>query len=132
MLAACIRETEEDHYKMAAALAKLTWKEVLDANTASRPMSTALNNLKARDAAMAVLKKAREERYAVLCLDRTDFVDDSPLRELVISELTNEQIEAMRDRQEDDDLSLPSLVEEGELPEEDDVVEEDDEVVTEA
>ncbi|WP_186296784.1 hypothetical protein [Cupriavidus campinensis] len=129
VLAARIRMTKEEHYKMAEALAKLTWKEVLEVNKTGRPMSTALNNLKALDSAMTVLKKAREERYAVLGLDRTDFVDDSALPELVISELTNEQIEAMRDRQEDDDTSLPELSEEGELPDEDDVVEEDDEVV---
>ncbi|MCY1300238.1 hypothetical protein D9M70_497990 [compost metagenome] len=90
-----------------------------------------MNNLKALDNAMTVLKKAREERYAVLGLDRSDYVDDSALPELVISELTNEQIEAMRDRQEDSDDSLPTLEEEGELPDEDEVVEEDDEIVVE-
>ncbi|WKZ86332.1 hypothetical protein N5B55_05100 [Ralstonia pickettii] len=102
VLAARIKETKEEHYKMATALAKLTWNEILQAKNDARPFSTAMNNLKALDNAMTVLKKAREERYAVLGLDRDDAVDENGLPELVISELTAEQVEALRSRDEDD------------------------------
>lgn len=102
VLAARIRETKEEHYKMAAGLAKLTWSEILAVKNAGSPMAVAMNNLKALDNAMNVLKKAREERYAVLGLDRDDHVDEDGLPELVISELTAEQIETLRAKQEDD------------------------------
>jgi hypothetical protein len=98
VLAARITETKEEHYKMSAALARLAWAEVLDAKKNSRPMSTALNNLKALDAASNVLKKVREERFAVLGLDRTDSVDPDAIPELILTELTPEQIQKLRDR----------------------------------
>jgi len=121
-----IRETKEEHYKMAMGLAKLTWKEILNAKIEARPISTAINNLKALDAAMNVLAKARNERYAVLGLDRDDSADPDSLTELIITELTADQIEEIRNRQEEDgldmsDLKLPDL--DG-ADDEDDVIEE--------
>ena len=119
VIAARIRETKEEHYKMASGLAKLTWNEVLQAKKAGSPIATAMNNLKALESAMNVLKKAREERFAVLGLDREDYVDQEGLPELVISELTADQIEVLRRKQASDDL--------GDI-EEDDVTEEDGDV----
>lgn len=135
LVAARIRETKEEHYKMSSALAKLTWNEILKTKQDGTPVSTALNNLKALDSAMNVLKKAREERWAVLGLDRPDAVDPDELPELIVSELTAEQIKQLRDREfneldaiedtktkskdrqseddDDDDESLDGVVEEG-------------------
>jgi AcrR family transcriptional regulator len=130
ILAARIRETKEEHYKMASGLAKLSWNEILTAKQEGRPVATALNNLKALDAAMSVLKKAREERWAVLGLDRDDAMDEDGLPDLVISELTADQIEALRSRDEDDDLRIPesdtTLDEELEGLDDDDIIEEGD------
>lgn len=98
VIASRIRETKEEHYKMAAGLAKLTWSEILTVKQNGAPMASAMNNLKALDSAMSVLKKAREERYAVLGLDRADYVDEGGLPELVIAELTADQIEELRNR----------------------------------
>ncbi len=98
VIAARIRETKEAHYKMADNLAKLAFGEILQAKRDNQPVSVALNNLKAIDAAMNVVKKAREERYAVLGLDRPDAVDPDELPELLITELTAEQIKELRDR----------------------------------
>jgi hypothetical protein len=98
VLAARIRETKEEHYKMAAALGRLTWNEILQAKRDGRPVATALPNLKALDGAMTILKKAREEKWAVLGLDRTDSVDPDLIPELIISELTAEQVKQLRDR----------------------------------
>lgn len=95
ILAARIRETKEDHYKMATGISKLAWAEILNARAAGTPFSTAANNLKALDNAMTILKKAREERFAVLGLDRTDASDPNDIPELVIAELTAQQIEDM-------------------------------------
>lgn len=98
IIAARIKETKEEHYKMASGLAKLTWAEVLKTKQDGVPVATALNNLKALDTAMTVLKKAREERYSVLGLDRPDAIDENDIPELVISELTAEQIASLRER----------------------------------
>lgn len=120
VLASRIRETKEEHYKMAAALAKLTWNEILQTKQNGTPVAAAMNNLRALDAAMGVLKKAREERYSVLGLDRTDFVDEEGLPELVISELTAEQILALQARDNDfEELSseVVSLDDDGEIEE---------------
>lgn len=98
VIAVRIKETKEDHYKMASALAKLTWQEILKTKQDGVPLAVALNNIKTLDAAMNVLTKARAERWAVLGLDRPDAVDPDELPELIISELTAEQIQELRDR----------------------------------
>lgn len=96
ILAARIRETKEDHYKMASGLAKLTWAEVLRVKQDGLQFSSALNNLKALDTATSTLKKLREERFAILGLDKEDFIDEEGLPELVVSELTADQIEDLQ------------------------------------
>lgn len=129
--AARIRETKEEHYKMSAALAKMSFSEILEAKRSGSPVAVAMNNLKALDAAMTVLTKARMERWAVLGLDRPDAIDEDGLPELLISELTAEQIQELRDRDfnEFDDLEGAVQVDAGaqDTPEPDDdgVVEEE-------
>lgn len=102
VLAARIKETKEQHYKMAAGLATLTWAEILKTKQDGTPVAIALSNLKALDTAMNVLKKAREERYSVLGMDRPDAVDPDELPELVISELTADQVQELRERDHHD------------------------------
>lgn len=96
LIALRIRETKEDHYKMASNLAKLTWAEILKAKSDGAPLSSVQANLKALETAMTVLKKAREERYAVLGLDKDVDVDEDDIPDLVVSELTEEQIAVIR------------------------------------
>lgn len=107
VLAGRIRETKEEHYKMSSAIAKLAWQEILTAKQNGSPVSVAMNNLKALDSAMNVMTKARMERWAVLGLDRTDYVDEDGLPELLISELTAEQIQELRDRDFNEFEELP-------------------------
>lgn len=103
ILASRIRETNEEHYKMSSAMAKLAWSEILTAKKDNKAFSTIKDNLKSLDLAMNVLSKARIERYAVLGLDKSDFVDEDGLPELVISELTADQVEELRNR---DDVGI--------------------------
>ena len=123
VLASRIRETKEEHYKMASGLAKLTWAEILKTKQDGNPLSMALGNLKSLDAAMTILKKAREERYAVLGLDG-DFVDENEVPELVISELTADQVMALQQKSfstEDlDDMTIAPVPDD-----DDDIVEEE-------
>lgn len=109
VLASRIRETKEEHYKMASGLSRLIWSEVLKAREGGHAMATILNNVKALDVVATALKKTREERWAILGLDKEDFLDEDGLPELVVSELTAEQVEALRARDETDlemDLEL--------------------------
>lgn len=131
--AARIRETKEDHYKMSSSLAKLVWSEILTAKQGGHPLAVATANLKALDIAATSLKKLREERWAVLGLDKADFIDEDGLPELTIQELTAEQLEELRNRDEADlGLAVGSAVQ---VPEEidrdDDEESDDDDVVIE-
>lgn len=107
ILAARIRETKEEHYKMASGIAKLAWSEILTAKQNGSPVAVATNNLKALDNAMNVLTKARMERWAVLGLDRGDVIDEDGLPQLLISELTADQIQELRDRDFNEFDELP-------------------------
>lgn len=130
VLANRIRETKEDHYKMSSALAKLVWAEVLTAKKDEKPFSAIKDNLKALDNAMNVLMKARMERFAILGLDKDDYVDEDSLPELVISELTAAQIEELRNRDEEGleagTAVIPDELDEVTGDEEDEIVEEGD------
>lgn len=128
VLANRIRETKEDHYKMSSALAKLVWAEVLTAKKDSRPFAAIKDNLKALDNAMNVLMKARQERFAILGLDKDDYVDEDGLPELVISELTAAQIEELRNRDEEElEASTTAVIPEDDQSE----IELDDEEIVE-
>ena len=131
VLANRIRETKEDHYKMSTALAKLAWAEVLTAKKDSKPFSSIKDNLKALDNAMNVLTKARMERYAVLGLDKDDYVDEDGLPELVISELTAAQIEELRNRDEEGLEAGTAVIPDASQEEEIEVIEGDDDEVVE-
>ena len=132
VLANRIRETKEDHYKMSSARAKLVWGEVLTAKKDSRPFAAIKDNLKALDNAMNVLMKARQERFAILGLDKDDYVDEDGLPELVISELTAAQIEELRNRDEEElEASTTAVIPEDdhseiELDDDEEIVEEGD------
>lgn len=109
--AARIKETKDEHYKMASGISKLAWNEVLKTKQDGLPLAAATANLKALDIAMSVMVKARTERWAILGQDRPDAVDTSALPELVIQELTAEQIEDLQKRDfnpYDEDILKPT------------------------
>lgn len=93
-----IKETKEEHYKMSKGIARLVWNEVVQAQTKGGAYGAAQANLKALEIATNVLAKVRQERWAVLGLDKPDSVDVTQLPELVIEELTADQIQTLRDR----------------------------------
>jgi hypothetical protein len=109
-----IRDTKEEHYRMSSTLAKLTWKIIADAQTKGEAIGTKLNDMKALQMASNVLKTVREERYAVLGLNEKVHDDDTPLPDLVIRELTEEQIKIMQQTPEGDpdgdlDMEMPEM-----------------------
>jgi hypothetical protein len=98
IMAARIRETKEQHYTMATNLGKLIWNEILESKRAGAAVATVINNIKTLKEAAQGLALVRAERYAVLGLDRPDAIDPDEMPELVVAELTQEQIQELRDR----------------------------------
>lgn len=95
VLASRIRETKESHYKWSEYLAKAAMGELAKAQKEGRQIATTLPNLKAIEKALQVVEKARSERYAILGLDKDDD-DEGDLPDLVIKEMTAEDIEELR------------------------------------
>ena len=91
-------ETREEHYRWASGIAKLTFAEVAKAKQDNIPMGHIRQNLQSLETAMKVLKMAREERFAILGLDRDDGEEGDDMPELAITELTSEEIEVLRSR----------------------------------
>lgn len=109
-----IRDTKEEHYRMASTLARLTWKLISETEAKKEAIGTRLNDMKALQMASNVLKTVREERYAVLGLNEKVHDDDTPLPDLVIRELTAEQIAIMQETPDanpdgDFDLEMPHM-----------------------
>lgn len=124
VIAQRIRETKEDHYKMIRGMSKLAWSTLAAAKTEKKPLATTINDLKAIQTATQIFKISREECFALLGLDDKDRNDDTPMPDLVLHELTADQIKEMTSqRVEEDDLGIaagaPEMADEddGSLPE---------------
>ena len=107
ILAQRIKETKEDHFKMARGVAKLTWSLLLSARQENRPMGLLAADMKALQSAAIIFKLTREESYAVLGIKNDDDNGDRPLPDLVVQELTAKDIKAMHAQKlmSDDELS---------------------------
>ena len=130
MLANRIRETKEDHYKIAATISRLSYSLLAKAKQENRPLASIQNDMKTLKLAAEVQKMTLEQRYMVLGISADDEADDRPMPDLVIQELTAEDIRAMHAKSmvsDDDgidmDLGDEEIVDEGE---DDDRVEVDD------
>lgn len=93
-----IKETKDEHYKMAKGLARLVWNEVVQAQAKGGSYGASQANFKALEIASNTLAKLRQERWAVLGLDKPDAVDATQLPELVIEELTADQVQELQAR----------------------------------
>lgn len=91
-------DTKEDHYNHSNMLGKLAMNELALAKSEGRALATAEPNLKAIQRAMQVVKMVREEKWVVLGLDQIEH-EDEDLPELVIREMTQEEVRAIRDAQ---------------------------------
>ena len=100
-----IRDTKEQHYKMADGISRLVFNEVLNVRKKGGQFREIQSDLKSLFLAMDTLKKCREERWAILGLDK-DAVDEEALPELVMSTMTPEQAQAMRQAQEEDEEEM--------------------------
>ena len=100
-----IRKTKEEHYKMAEAIGRLTFNEILKARQDGKPFRSIQQDVKALLLAAETLKKVREERWVTLGLDK-DVVDEDTLPELVMTTMTEEQCQQLRQAQQEDEMDL--------------------------
>lgn len=107
-----IHSTKDDHYKWAEAIAKLVMAEIIDAKTSKSAISLKDANITALGKAAKTLEVLRKERYAILNLDKDDG-DPDEMPELIISELSEDQIkeiqDAMRGVQSGEGMDLSAL-----------------------
>lgn len=97
-----IKQTKEDHYKMSEAIGRLAFNEILKARKDGKPFRTVQQDIKTLLLTAETLKKVREERWITLGLDK-DVIDEETLPELVITTMTQDQCEQLREEQQEDE-----------------------------
>lgn len=103
VLIARVRETKEEHYKWAKIISGMAMKEVASASKEGKAIASAHPNLKALQTCMQIVDQGYKSRASILGIDgEEDELDQIP--ELVVSELSQEQIEEMRVAQEQDEF----------------------------
>lgn len=94
-----IRETKEEHYKWSKVLSGMAMKEIADAKKGEKAIAVVHPNLKALQTAMQIVEQGYKSRAAILGIDNEEGGSDE-VPELVISELTQDQVDDMRRQQE--------------------------------
>lgn len=90
-----VKATKEDHYKMANTLAKLIFSKIITVEKEGKAASTISGDLKSYNLAVSSLRILREERYATLGIRADDVGEDRPMPDLIVQELTIEDIREM-------------------------------------
>lgn len=108
ILAKRIKDTKEDHYKYVTGVSKLAWNVIVTAQQEKRSPATYASEMKSLEMAMRVFKLSREEKYALLGINPDDENEDKPLPDLVVQELTAQDIHDLHQRSlmADDELGL--------------------------
>ena len=109
-------DTKREHYQYARNYALLAHKKVVQAEKGEISYAEADEHIKTLLNATKLSVEARKDRFAVLGLDRDDLVLDE-LPTLEITEMTNEDIEAIRRVQEARERNIEDGIELGELEE---------------
>jgi len=99
-----IEETKAEAYQWARTLQQQIVGQFVKAQKDELPFEAVMGNIKTLKIAIDALEKGRQTRYAVLNADQD--VDAEQLEQLVISNLTNEEIEKLKQMDEDDGLLL--------------------------
>ena len=108
-----IRETKDNDYKYTEFLQKKVMKIIVDAEAASRPISVVMDDVKTLKVAMEVIRGGTENKWRILGLDKVAGEDGKEPEELPIREMTDMEVEALRDRQAMEDGVWDSVEGEG-------------------
>jgi len=102
-----IEETKTQTYELDAAINAFSRKLLADAIKGSIPLSTREKELKALHKLAVVNTLTRQGRYAVLDAERE--IDEAELPEIRIRDLSKEEIERLREKDEDELEDLLSI-----------------------
>jgi hypothetical protein len=102
-----IAETRDQSYTWVEGIQKMTMQVLVEAKRDHKPFSVVAGDLKALRTAMNTIAMGRQERWAIL--DMENEVDDQTLPELVIRDLTENEIEALRQQDDEDALLAGDL-----------------------
>lgn len=110
-----IKKTKDDHYKMAQGLAMIAWQEIARARTAGVALETLKDTMVTLKLAGDVIANSRKELFSVLNVEKHDQdADLDELPELTVRELTNNEIDQLKNQVRDDDMGgdIPELSDE--------------------
>jgi transposase-like protein len=118
--AAKVRQAKDENHKAIVTLRKLTMHEVVTAKKAGTPLGAILNNLKALDLAMKVVRTGQQGEFDVLGVSTDPAETEDTLSELRIADLSHNQVELLRNQvhrpaDEDEDFE-PALDDDHEDP----------------
>jgi hypothetical protein len=92
-----IAKAKDEHYRMSSGIAKLAWSEIAKARQENKPLASLKETMQTLQLAASTISKSREEVWKVLGIDKFDEKDqDSELPELVIRELTVDEVKTMQ------------------------------------
>lgn len=94
-IASRVKETKEECYTWSRAFQRMAVAEVAAAKQSKIPVESVAKNLKAIETAMNIIKIGREERYALLGMDKDD-AQDEELPTLVVKRMSDEEQEQLR------------------------------------
>lgn len=129
-----IRHTREEDYKRTEALQQLVLTTLLKARQDNKPYSTVQDDIRTLNTAIQAIRAGTDNKWRILGLDRENEDADRTLPELPVRELTDIEVEAIRDQQEledidDDPDAIDDLIEDETVEEgdEDDDLDDEDE-----
>jgi hypothetical protein len=104
-----IRETKDLDYRYTEFIQKTSVNLLMQAKKEDRPLSTTLDDQKALDIALKIIKNGTQNKWMILGLDRDNEDTDKELPELPIREMSQDEIVATRDQQLLDDAEMEDL-----------------------
>lgn len=98
-----IATTKDEHYRMASAIAKLAWAEIVRARTAGTDIAGLKDFMATLKTTGEIIGSARKELFAILNVDKYEQESEfENLPELTVRELTNTELFQLQNQSVDD------------------------------
>lgn len=107
-----IAKVKEEHFKMADALGKLVWQEIVACKKAGKSIEKLRGTMHTLQMASSTLGNVRGELYRILQIDKFDEKkEDEDLPELTVRELTDDETKALQSEAaaNEDELGLGDI-----------------------
>lgn len=113
-----IRLAKDEHYRMSNGLAKLVWAEIVRCRQANLPLHSIKETMATLKLASDVIGNSRKELYTILQVDEADKKkEEDDLPELVVRELTENEVEQIQTGTEtDEDIEPVADIEDIDIP----------------